>query len=51
MIYFVRWSLPNAWPLILLDGATGTKDAVRVTFRATFSNMVYIIGQVRERAS
>jgi hypothetical protein len=41
-----RWSLPNAWPSILLNGATGIKDALSVTFRATFSNMINIIAQV-----
>ena len=41
-----RWSLPTAWPSILLNGATGTRDALSVTFRATFSNMINIIGQV-----
>ena len=41
-----RWSLPNTWPSIVLNGATGTKDALSVTFRATFSNMVNIIGKV-----
>jgi hypothetical protein len=42
-----RWTLPTSWPLVLLNGATGTRDAFSLTFRSTFSNMVNIIGQVR----
>jgi len=42
-----RWSLPNALPLILLNGATGTKDSLTLSFRATFANMISIIAQLR----
>ena len=41
------WSLPSALPLILLNGATGTKDALALSFRATFANMISIIAQIR----
>ncbi len=41
-----RWSLPTSPPSMLLNGATGIRDALSVTFRATFLNMINIIGQV-----